>query len=148
MAPHRWGGAAIREEMEAGGRSHEPLFVERHEEASVLCCQLYDLEHTLAADSLHRVQELHRIYCTFDKVVASSGCYKIRGSGSGEYVVAANVAVPNPSHASAIVACAQALMDACSELRLHTSKPLQLQLGIHSGELASGLIGLATYTYK
>jgi len=88
---------------------------------------------------------LNRIFSGFDRLVEKHGLEKIKTIGDA-YMVAGGLPVPRPDHLEAI--CDLAL-DMLSEVRSldPALQELHLRIGIHTGPVAAGVIGLRKFSY-
>ena len=50
-------------------------------------------------------------------------------------------------HAASLVTLAQALIAMSADMALPTGRPLQLQMGLHSGQLVTGVVGNLALKY-
>lgn len=50
-------------------------------------------------------------------------------------------------HAASLVSLAHALMTMSADMTLPTGQPLQLQMGLHSGQLVTGVVGNLALKY-
>lgn len=94
--------------------SERPWHAQLHACASVLYAQIYEFDGRASGRPGEWVSELHRLYTILDECVERhSGCCKVRGSSTGEYIVASNVVDANPvSHADDLVALGMAMIEA------------------------------------
>ena len=84
---------------------------------------------------------LNRVFTRFDALCHEHGVEKIKTIGDG-YMVACGVPVPEPDHALRVIAFARAALEAI------TAEPgLQLRVGVHSGPLVAGVLGLHKFSY-
>ncbi|MEM9300895.1 MAG: adenylate/guanylate cyclase domain-containing protein [Pseudomonadota bacterium] len=91
---------------------------------------------------------LNEIFQGFDEILARHGLEKIKTLGDG-YLCAAGVPVENDSNATDAVAAAldmQAFMVSWNADRA-AGEDWRLGIGIHSGELVAGVIGVSKFAY-
>ncbi|ESO93567.1 hypothetical protein LOTGIDRAFT_119302, partial [Lottia gigantea] len=105
----------------------------------------------LAADStsFQIVDFLNQLYTTFDNVIDKYDVYKVETIGDA-YMVASGLPVPNGNkHAGEIATMALDLLTSISafEIDHQPHKILQLRVGMHSGPVAAGVVGLKMPRY-
>jgi guanylate cyclase len=96
----------------------------------------------LAADTDPEVlvSRLNQVFSHFDSLADTYGCEKIRTIGDA-YMVASGVPVARPDHAQALAAMALDM------LAYQESGPLRFRIGINSGPVVAGVIGIKKFQY-
>ncbi|NMF84568.1 adenylate/guanylate cyclase domain-containing protein [Nodosilinea sp. P-1105] len=92
------------------------------------------------------VQLLNQIFSKFDELAALYRLEKIKTIGDA-YMVAAGVPVPRPDHAKAIAQMALDMQATIGEFWRPDGQPFQLRIGINSGSLVAGVIGIRKFIY-
>ena len=92
------------------------------------------------------VGQLNEIFSAFDAMAERHGLEKIKTIGDA-YMVAAGVPDPRPDHAEAMARMALEMQAWVRGLRSHTSSELAIRIGIHSGPVVAGVIGLRKFIY-
>ncbi|TVP65027.1 MAG: response regulator [Leptolyngbya sp. LCM1.Bin17] len=92
------------------------------------------------------VQLLNQIFSKFDELAALYRLEKIKTIGDA-YMVAAGVPVPRPDHAKAIAQMALDMQATIGEFLRPDGQPFQLRIGINSGSLVAGVIGIRKFIY-
>lgn len=92
------------------------------------------------------VQLLNQIFSKFDELAALYRLEKIKTIGDA-YMVAAGVPVPRPDHAQAIAQMALDMQAIIGDFRRPDGQPFQLRIGINSGSLVAGVIGIRKFIY-
>ncbi|KAI1295476.1 Atrial natriuretic peptide receptor 1 [Halotydeus destructor] len=106
----------------------------------------------LAAEStpIQVVSLLNELYTCFDATIADYDVYKVETIGDA-YMVVSGCPLPNGTdHAREIGRMALALLAAIQDFSLKTeqsSRKVQLRIGIHSGPVAAGVVGLRMPRY-
>lgn len=91
------------------------------------------------------VQELHACFSAFDQIIEKHGMEKIKTIGDA-YLAVSGLPVANPKHACACV-------EAGLEIREYIKKrkagggPFDIRIGIHSGPVVAGIVGVKKFAY-
>jgi class 3 adenylate cyclase len=86
------------------------------------------------------VDQLNEVFTYFDTLADKYGCEKIRTIGDA-YMVASGVPTPRNDHAQALAAMALEMLDYSSQGRF------SFRLGINSGPVVAGVIGIRKFQY-
>ncbi|PVD34602.1 hypothetical protein C0Q70_05878 [Pomacea canaliculata] len=89
------------------------------------------------------VQLLNTVYTEFDKLLTpekNANIYKVETVGD-KYMVVSGLPVPCDDHARCIALLALDLMDFSAKLRDPNGEQIIITIGIHSGEVVTGVIG-------
>ncbi|MDY6804092.1 MAG: adenylate/guanylate cyclase domain-containing protein [Cyanobacteriota bacterium] len=92
------------------------------------------------------VDLLNKIFSDFDRLTEKYGLEKIKTIGDA-YMVVGGLPVPSSNHAEAI---AQMALDMQAALRIfnrENNKTFSIRIGIHSGPVVAGVIGLKKFIY-
>lgn len=92
------------------------------------------------------IELLNRMFSLFDQLAESHGLEKIKTIGDA-YMAAAGLPNPNPHHAAAAADMALAMQRAIEQLNQHSQHPLSIRVGLHSGPVVAGVIGLRKFAY-
>jgi adenylate cyclase len=92
------------------------------------------------------VKLLNEIFSRFDELAALYGLEKIKTIGDA-YMVAAGVPVARPDHARAIAQMALDMQATIGEFIRPDGQPFQLRIGINSGSVVAGVIGIRKFIY-
>jgi adenylate cyclase len=92
------------------------------------------------------VRLLNQIFSRFDELAALYGLEKIKTIGDA-YMVAAGVPVERPDHAWAIAQMALDMQAIIGEFQRIDGQPFQLRIGINSGSVVAGVIGIHKFIY-
>lgn len=96
-----------------------------------------------AADLVGR---LNRLFSEFDRLAISFGVEKIKTLGDA-YMLAAGLPEPRANHAHAVADMALAMMATVERMNDELPIPLQMRIGIHSGDVVAGVIGTHKFVY-
>lgn len=135
--------ASIVSELRAGASS----IARRHEAVTVLFADIAGFTPWSASQTPeHVVAVLEQIFSRFDRCVIAAGAEKIKTIGDA-YMVIAGAPVENAEHASVIADLALAMHKEVEAIRAETGMKLDLRVGIHSGALIGGVIGVMRFSY-
>lgn len=92
------------------------------------------------------VQLLNELFSEFDRLALSIGVEKIKTIGDA-YMVVGGLPEPRPDHAHAIADMALGMIEAVGRIDRDLPTPLQMRIGIHSGDVVAGVIGAHKFAY-
>ena len=128
-------------------RRGETVIADHIPEATILFSDLVNfttLAARLAPEDI--IALLSRMFAKFDALAAQLGLEKIKTIGDG-YLVAGGLPQARPDHALAVAEMALAMHDATAVVAAEFSESLQLRIGVHSGPLIAGVIGIQKFVY-
>lgn len=89
---------------------------------------------------------LNDIFSALDELVEKHNLEKIKTIGDA-YMVVGGVPTPRPDHAEAIADLALDMQQAIGRLNITNSTPLTFRIGIHTGPVVAGIIGVKKFSY-
>jgi len=89
---------------------------------------------------------LNGLFSEFDQLVLKLGVEKIKTIGDA-YMVVAGLPEPRVDHAHAVADMALEMIAAVDRKNRQLSSPLQIRIGIHSGDVVAGVIGTHKFAY-
>ncbi|MEM9539568.1 MAG: adenylate/guanylate cyclase domain-containing protein [Cyanobacteria bacterium P01_E01_bin.42] len=92
------------------------------------------------------VELLNQIFSRFDRLAEKHGLEKIKTIGDA-YMVVAGLPEEREDHAHAIADMAIDMQFALKQFNQHSQYNLNLRIGIHTGEVVAGVIGLKKFAY-
>src|SRR5262249_53005988 len=98
----------------------------------------------LSAGELVRL--LNGLFSKFDRLALQLGVEKIKTVGDA-YMVAGGLPVPRTDHAHAVADMALAMIEAVEQSGRGLGVPLNMRIGIHSGNVVAGVIGTHKFVY-
>lgn len=92
------------------------------------------------------VNLLNQVFSRFDELAETYGLEKIKTIGDA-YMVVAGLPQHRTDHASAIAQMALAMQQALKDLNAQNGYNLEIRVGIHTGSVVAGIIGLKKFAY-
>ncbi|MBD1911432.1 adenylate/guanylate cyclase domain-containing protein [Leptolyngbya sp. FACHB-16] len=89
---------------------------------------------------------LNEIFSTFDELAERHGLEKIKTIGDA-YMVVGGLPTPRADHAEAIVAMAIDMQKAIATFNQKNKQSVQIRIGINSGPVVAGVIGIKKFIY-
>jgi class 3 adenylate cyclase len=120
---------------------------ERFEEATVLFADIVNFTPLAAQCSpLELVNLLNQIFSAFDRLAEKYHLEKIKTIGDA-YMVVGGVPVMHDNHAAAVADMALEMQTLIQSFRRERQRPLQLRIGINTGTVVAGVIGIKKFSY-
>jgi adenylate cyclase len=133
----------IAERLKRGQRT----IAENFEDVTVLFADLVDFtKFSTQTSPTELVELLNVIFSKFDRLVEQHRVEKIKTIGDA-YMVVTGLPTPRSDHARAIAQLALDMQDAMSQLNAELGKSFRLRIGIHSGPVVAGVIGIKKFSY-
>jgi class 3 adenylate cyclase len=92
------------------------------------------------------VQILNELFSVFDRLAQRHGLEKIKTIGDA-YMVAGGLPNPRPDHAQAVAEMALAMQVEVARRSDPSGQPLQVRIGIDTGPVEAGVIGISKFSY-
>jgi class 3 adenylate cyclase/CheY-like chemotaxis protein len=128
-------------------KDEEKVIVDEFEQASVLFTDLVGFTAFAATVSPKRlIAILNDIFSRFDALTQAHGLEKIKTIGDA-YMVAAGVPLARDDHAQAAVALGLDMVKAVVDFNTSTGLIFGIRVGVHSGPLVAGVIGIHKFAY-
>ncbi|MBD2578544.1 adenylate/guanylate cyclase domain-containing protein [Oscillatoria sp. FACHB-1406] len=89
---------------------------------------------------------LNQIFSAFDRLAEKHGIEKIKTLGDA-YMAVGGLPIYRENHAEAIAEFAIEMQAAIAQLQLELNKPLQMRIGINTGSVVAGVIGIKKFIY-
>ncbi|MBD0345085.1 MAG: response regulator [Coleofasciculus sp. Co-bin14] len=117
------------------------------EEVSVLFADLVGFtEFSSPRSAKQLVEVLNVIFSEFDQLADQLGLEKIKTIGDA-YMVVAGLPTPRKDHAEAIAQMALDMQQALTKVNAKTGQSFNMRIGINSGSVVAGVIGLKKFSY-
>ena len=133
----------IATRLKTGART----IAESFDEVTVLFADL--VEFTAASVQMQPkelVDLLNQVFSTFDRLAEKHGLEKIKTIGDA-YMAAAGLPVPRPDHVDAVALMALDMQEAIAKFTRPNGKAFQLRIGISTGPVIAGVIGMRKFAY-
>lgn len=94
------------------------------------------------------IEELHTCFQAFDEIVTRHGVEKIKTIGDA-YLAVGGLPTADANHAKNVVSAAIEIADYMDRrlARLGVERTFQLRIGIHSGSVVAGIVGVKKFAY-
>jgi PAS domain S-box-containing protein len=89
---------------------------------------------------------LNQIFSVFDQLAEKHGVEKIKTIGDA-YMVAGGLPVPTDNHAEAIAQMALDMQQAIGKFQTQQGESFQIRIGINTGPVVAGVIGIKKFSY-
>jgi len=92
------------------------------------------------------LEMLNRVFSTFDRLAEKHGLEKIKTIGDA-YMVVSGLPEPRTDHVEAILHMALEMRDVVEEMHSVTGHALKVRIGINTGPVIAGVIGIRKFIY-
>ncbi|KAK3086906.1 hypothetical protein FSP39_025260 [Pinctada imbricata] len=123
------------------------LYVQQNYDVSILYADIVNFT-PLAAEctASELIKMLNELFGRFDQLAQKHNCMRIKILGDCYYCVS-GIPVSTPDHAANCVHMGLKMIDAIREVRDATGVDVDMRIGIHSGMVLSGILGLCKWQY-
>ncbi|MBA3533770.1 MAG: HAMP domain-containing protein [Ardenticatenales bacterium] len=117
------------------------------DEATVLFADIVDFtDFSAHVSPTELVELLNQIFSAFDRLAEEHGLEKIKTIGDA-YMVVGGLPQPRPDHVHAVAAMAIAMQREISRFNTEGGKPFTIRIGINTGPVIAGVIGIKRFIY-
>jgi len=130
-----------------GHAQHKAPIASAIAEATILFADIVDFTPMASQVSpTQLVNLLSQIFSSFDQLAEQYGLEKIKTIGDA-YMVAGGLPVPRDDHADAIAEMALEMQSTIANFQRYDRKPFRLRIGINTGPVVAGVIGMKKFIY-
>ncbi len=123
------------------------LIADRFEQATILFADITDFTGLASQISpTELVSLLNQIFSSFDRLAERHGLEKIKTIGDA-YMVVGGLPKPRTDHAEAIADMALDMQQEIYRFKREDNKILNIRIGINTGPVVAGVIGLKKFSY-
>ncbi|MBW4483564.1 MAG: adenylate/guanylate cyclase domain-containing response regulator [Tildeniella torsiva UHER 1998/13D] len=125
----------------------EGSLAERFDDVTILFADIVNFTPLAAQISpLELVNWLNHIFSAFDRLAEQYQLEKIKTIGDA-YMVVGGLPLPRPDHAETIMEMALAMQEAAAHINRIDGQKFQLRIGINTGPVVAGVIGIKKFSY-
>ncbi len=125
----------------------QALVAQHHEEVTILFADIVGFTPlSTQLSPIELVSLLNRVFSMFDEFADDYGLEKIKTIGDA-YMVVGGLPVPQANHAAAIADMALAVQAAIANFQADLGYALDLRIGINTGPVVAGVIGINKFIY-
>lgn len=133
----------IAHRLKTGSRN----IAESFDQVTVLFADLVDFTAVATQISPQElVSLLNQIFSDFDALAEKYGLEKIKTIGDA-YMAAAGLPIRRPDHADAVARMALSMQETIGQYEKPDGTPFQLRIGINTGAVVAGVIGIKKFSY-
>jgi len=89
---------------------------------------------------------LNEMFSSFDYLAEKHGLEKIKTIGDA-YMIVGGLPIPQPDHATAMAVMALDMQKVLQDFAMENGESLQIRIGIHTGPVVAGVIGVRKFSY-
>ncbi len=133
----------VAEELKEKGTTSAQL----HDKVSVLFTDFVNFTaNTEKIGVQELIEELNECFTAFDQIMERHGLEKIKTIGDA-YLAVSGLPASNPQHAQKAVLAAKDILAFIAERRLSKATALDIRIGINSGPVVAGIVGVKKFAF-
>jgi len=133
----------VADELRESGRSKP----QRFGDVTVLVADIVDFSRiAMSLTPGHLIEELNELFTSFDRIMDQNHCDRIKTMGDG-YLAVCGMSGTEPEHAVRMVQSAWEMLAYLAARNETADLPWRVRVGIHSGEVVGGVVGIKKYIY-
>ncbi|WP_448572109.1 adenylate/guanylate cyclase domain-containing protein [Trichothermofontia sp.] len=128
-------------------KENQHTIAQRFDEATILFADLVDFSGLASQITpTELVNLLNQIFSTFDQLAEKHGLEKIKTIGDA-YMAVGGLPLPQANHTEAVANMALEMQQAIGQFQRVDGKPFHLRIGINTGPVVAGVIGIKKFIY-
>lgn len=128
-------------------KEEQSAIANRFDEVTILFADIVNFTGLAAQISpIELVNSLNQIFSSFDRLAEFYNLEKIKTIGDA-YMVVGGLPTPRSDHAIAVAQIALDMQQAITQFQTATGETFQLRIGINTGSVVAGVIGLKKFSY-
>jgi adenylate cyclase len=92
------------------------------------------------------INELNEMFTEFDNIMENNKCERIKTIGDA-YLAVCGMPEKNPDHAKNIIKASIDIVSFLKERNKHSKIPWFIRIGVHTGNVVGGIVGITKYIY-
>ncbi len=138
---------AIAERLKEFDQKVDGAIAEYFNEATILFADIVGFTPLSARMSpIELVNLLNEMFSKFDQLTENYGLEKIKTIGDA-YMVAGGLPIYKPDHAASVALMALEMQQAIQQFQVDMDESFQIRIGIHTGPVIAGVIGIKKFIY-
>ncbi|MBD2664339.1 adenylate/guanylate cyclase with integral membrane sensor [Richelia sinica FACHB-800] len=136
-----------KEQSTIASGNERSAIAQRFDEVTILFADIVSFTSLATQISpIELVNSLNQIFSSFDRLAEAYGLEKIKTIGDA-YMVVGGLPTPRADHAIAVAKMALDMQKSISHIQTTTGQCFQLRIGINTGAVVAGVIGLKKFSY-